>query len=114
MTRRISAAVAMTPTVLLLAPAVLAAEGFIQERPWLNDRSLWTETGGNVGWWAVGNSHVFAIVGPNAAQAQLSQITGPHIMLANVMNSGSAVGPTRLTLSANGQGVAFSQQSLAR
>ena len=43
------------------------AGGFEEDRPWLAERSAWSETagagGGLRGWWAVGNSRVFGIVG---------------------------------------------------
>ncbi len=92
--------------------------GFLVERPWLAERSAWSETagpgGGLRGWWAVGNSRVFGIVGANLPNAMIHQITGPHIMLAGLMNNGSAFGPTTLNLSVGGKPVQFTQQTLSK
>ena len=108
--------------IVLMSAFLLAnhasAGGFLDERPWLLDRSSWAETAdanGNLrGWWAVGNSRVFGIVGPDIANAGIHQITGPHIMLAGVMNNGSAFGPSRLNLIVGGRPVAFTKETLSR
>jgi len=109
--------------VLVLVAVVFSsrpvwAGGFVEDRPWLAERSTWSETtgpGGDVrGWWAVGNSRVFGIVGPGLSNAMIHQITGPHIMLAGVMNNGSAFGPAALSLSVGGKSVGFTKQTLSR
>lgn len=103
---------------LLVAPVASAASDFLADRPWLAERSSWSETvpAGRdpVGWWAVGNGRVFGIVGPALGEARIHQITGPHIMLANVMNNGSAFGPARMMLSIDGAPAAFETQRLSR
>ncbi len=108
-------------------------KGFIEDRPWLAERSVWAESnetqnasasepgkerpkfrrGGLSGWWAIGNGKVFGIVGPGLDQAMLFQITGPHIMLRGVMGD-NAFGPSTLTLTVNGAPVAFTKQSLSK
>ena len=69
----------------------LALAGFAAERPWLAEHSSWSETikgqAGLRGWWAVGNSRVFGIVGAENPITTIHQITGPHIMLAGAMNN---------------------------
>jgi len=104
--------------ILVVFAAQVVWAGFIDERPWLAERSAWSETveAGKdpVGWWAVGNSRVFGIVGPNLSDAQIHQITGPHIMLAGVMNNGSAFGPARLNLTVAGKPAVFSKQTLSK
>jgi hypothetical protein len=111
-----------TVLILFVCLAVSAGQasagGFLEDQPWLADRSAWSESttagGGLRGWWAVGNSRVFGIVGADMSSAMIHQITGPHIMLAGVMNNGSAFGPAKLSLSIAGQPVAFAKQTLSR
>ncbi len=95
-----------------------AAAGFAGDRPWLNDRSTWSETigadGDISGWWAVGNSRVFGIVGPDIRHAGMHQITGPHIMLAGLMNNASAFGPTMMNLLVGGKQVEFTRSTLSK
>jgi len=95
-----------------------ALAGFAAERPWLTERSSWSETvegkNGLRGWWAVGNSRVFGIVGAENPITTIHQITGPHIMLASTMNNAAAFGPARLRLTAGGQPVEFTRQTLSR
>ena len=98
--------------------AAVGVKGFLDERPWLNARSSWSETagpgGGLRGWWAVGNSRVFGIVGANLPNAMIHQITGPHIMLAGLMNNASAFGPTTLNVSVGGKRVQFAEHTLSK
>jgi len=120
--RRISVKQMKMWTVVSVLAAVLMGgnvlgAGFIQSRPWLAERSAWSEStpgGGTRGWWAVGNGRVFGIVGPGLAGAQISQITGPHIMLAGVMNNGSAFGPATLQVTIGGKGVPFQKRTLSK
>ena len=114
--RRIVKFVVVLVVVATMHANVLGA-GFVESRPWLAERSAWSEStdgGGTRGWWAVGNGNVFGIVGPGLGAAQISQITGPHIMLAGVMNNGSAFGPAALRLTIDGRGVPFKKQTLSK
>ena len=81
-------------------------------------RSEWSETifsGQELrGWRPVGNMRVFGFMGPSVWNAALHQITGPHIMLASVMNNSSAFGPATLSLSVGGENVAFEKATLSR
>ena len=74
--------------IVLITGASMASE-FAKDRPWLAERSAWSETieqgDGLRGWWGIGNSRVFGIVGTGNPITTLHQITGPHIMLAGVM-----------------------------
>jgi len=108
--------------VLVLTGGLLSqaawGKGFMKDRPWLAQRSVWSEKtpgGGNPrGWWCVGNGRVFGIVGPGLSQAFLGQITGPHIMLAGVMQNASAFGPATLRLTVAGKPVRFTSQELSK
>lgn len=101
--------------------AVAPAEpphSFLSDRPWLAEKSAWSESvrpGQDPrGWWCVGNSRAFGIVGPELGNATISQITGPHIMLANVMNNGSAFGPARLNLTIGGPAPVWDKIALSK
>ena len=102
----------------LLISGNVAAGGFIEDRPWLVERSAWSETtgpgGGLRGWWAVGNSRVFGIVGTGNPITTIHQITGPHIMLAGLMNNGSAFNPSTMDLSFGDKPVQFTKQTLSK
>ena len=87
--------------VLMVAACLAAicsttiAAGFLDERPWLKERSEWSETtgsgGGLRGWWGVGNSRVFGCVGTGNPITTIHQITGPHIQHpGGVMQNGTA------------------------
>lgn len=80
--------------------------------------SVWNETvhaGQELrGWRPVGNGLVFGYMGPNVWSAALHQITGPHIMLAGVMNNTSAFGPSTVGLSVGGENVTFESATLSR
>jgi GH15 family glucan-1,4-alpha-glucosidase len=112
----------MKYALLVLMFAIVAvssvAAGFEEGRPWLAERSAWSETAtggeGLRGWWALGNSRVFGIVGAEIQNAMIHQITGPHIHLASVMNPGSAFGPARIRLIVGDKQVNFTKSTLSR
>ncbi|MEP0765762.1 MAG: hypothetical protein HRF45_04380 [Fimbriimonadia bacterium] len=96
---------------ILLATVGVALQG-------TQDASVWSETvqaGQELrGWRPVGNGLVFGYMGPNVWAAALHQITGPHIMLAGVMNNTSAFGPSTVALSVGGENVTFESATMSR
>ncbi len=92
---------------------------FIDKRPWLKERSAWSETIGAEGWlrgwWGVGNSRVFGIVGSSNPITTVHQITGPHIQHpGGVMANGTAFPASTLKLIVGGKPVAFTKQTLSK
>ena len=66
----------------MAAICTVSAAGFLDDRPWLKERSEWSETtqnGGLRGWWGVGNSRVFGCIAGGNPITTIHQITGPHI-----------------------------------